>query len=110
MYFQYTGFTLVYDLLLQKFISKYTFLNSNKWLVPVFDTLYQLDDSGDDVVVNTQLTGDFKTSKLVYLLCPDSTYEKVFHNLEYRLTGNDFTTIKVNNKIVGKDSEEFISL
>lgn len=99
IYFHYTEFTLVYDLLLQKFIAKYTFLNSNEWLVPVFDTLYQLDDSGTDVVINTQLTGEYKSSKLVYLLCPDSTYEKVFHNLEYRLTGNDFTTIKVNNDI-----------
>lgn len=97
LYFQYTGFSLVYDLLLGKFISKHTFLNSNKWLVPVFDTLYQLDDSGTDVVINTQLTGSYKTSKLVYLLCPESTYEKVFHTLEYRLKGNDFTTMRVYN-------------
>jgi hypothetical protein len=100
VYFQFNEFTLVYDLLLQKFISKHTLLNSNKWIIPNKGKIYQINDIlGTDfkTTLYTQYTGTVKNSKIIYLMCPDPTYEKVFHNLEYRLKDNDFTTIKVNN-------------
>jgi hypothetical protein len=100
VYFQYTGFTLVYDLLLQKFISKDSFLDSNKALIPIGKTLHQLEEgTGSLVNLYTQLTGAVKASKIVYLICPEADFEKVFHNLQYRLNGTDFTTVKVTNDI-----------
>jgi hypothetical protein len=38
-------------------------------------------------------------SSVTYLMCPNPVYEKVFHNLEYRLQGNDFTSIFVENDL-----------
>jgi len=98
VYFQFAEFTLMYDLLLQKFVSKYTFLNDNQWLIPNGGILYQIDETADTTTFYTQLTGAVKSSKITYLMCPDPTYEKVFHNLEYRLEGANFTTVKVDNE------------
>jgi hypothetical protein len=97
IYFQYDEFTLVYDILLQKFISKNTLLNSNKFLLPLNQELLQLDDTGTITSLYQQYVGATKDSSITYLICPDPTNEKVFHNLEYRLVGSDFTNIEVSN-------------
>jgi len=99
VYFQFNEFTLVYDLLLQKFISRNDLLNNNKWLVSNEKILYQFDDSGTTTYLYTQFTGEVKSSNITYLLCPDPIFEKVFHTLEYRLQGEDFAALEVYNDI-----------
>jgi hypothetical protein len=97
IYFHYNGFTLVYDILLQKFTSKHNFIGDNSWVISNAGKLYQLYEDTEDTSLYSLLTGTVKSSKITYLLCPDSTYEKVFHNLEYRLKGTNFTNIQVTS-------------
>jgi hypothetical protein len=97
VYFQYDDFTLVYDILLQKFVSKYTFENNNRNLVSNGLNLLQFNDS-NDIVLYKQYNGNVRSSSITYLVCPDALFEKTFHNLEYRLIGNDFDSIEVNNE------------
>lgn len=98
IYFQYDSYVLVYDLLLQKFVSKYTFLEDNEWLVAAGNILYQFSNTGTALVINSQFTGSYKASSITYSMCPDPVYEKVFHNLEYRLNGTNFTSVNVTNE------------
>jgi len=93
--FLFRDFALIYDTQLKAFTSRHI-LNNHEWLM-VLDDLVLSEDFTNQNLMALYEASTVKESNITYLMCPAPIYEKVFHNLEYRLTGNEFSQIQVDN-------------
>ncbi len=93
--FNFNSYSLAYSLISKKFFSKQTFITSkglasleNKMLLinGVVDTIHEL-----------YTNANVKSSEITYIFAPRPLNEKVFHNLEYRLYGTEFSQIEVTD-------------
>jgi hypothetical protein len=94
--FVFDNFSMVYNSLIKKFIAKYThetpvvkkhinFGNKLLFLKP------------GDGFMEKYASNDVLPSSITYMMCPFPSFEKVFHNLEYRLVGDNFDKLEVTS-------------
>jgi len=83
---------LSYSIDIKKFISRISPISS-VWIATQGKKVITIGDTD----VYTLYTGSIMPSYIKYLMNPMPIYEKVFHNLEYRLYGQEFDTIEVTN-------------
>lgn len=99
--FNFNTFSLAFNIDSKRVFSKQSF-NENITLIPFGDNLLNVvtnEVSTAPYINRAYRSIDPKESSITYLFNPDPTFEKVFHNLEYRLTGTEFSSIEVKSNI-----------
>jgi hypothetical protein len=100
--FIFSTYSLVYNTELKKFTHRYVhpdYFQGKHF--PFMDKLlyFRTNEDLEGGLHENYVSSESLDSSVTYLMCPNPVYEKVFHNLEYRLQGNDFTSIFVENDL-----------
>lgn len=94
-------YSIVYNTILKKFthrlLNESGYYRYRKHFIFGNKLLYHDETDGGSIREKYKDTFVLPSS-ITYLMCPASIYEKVFHNLEYRLKGTDFTEILVTDE------------